>query len=135
MEPLEIIGNPPELAGRRCEEILCQEYWHEGKLLEPVNAVFLKFGETWHRLCFDFGIVFWRSGNERPKGFSAPEFMANYPIVDLAGKHQVKGKILDCYVSSAIPEGSQVSFRFCSGEVLTFRNIGDLTDYCFTAHE
>src|SRR4029077_6268974 len=84
VEPLSINGEPPQLDGQRCDAILCQEYWHGGRLVEPANVAFLCFEGRWYRLYFDFGIVCWRDTEGGPEPYEAPEIDSDYPVVDVA---------------------------------------------------
>src|SRR6266516_2644983 len=53
-------GNlPPSLVGKICEALACLEFWHEGRLVEPANAIFIRANGGWHKLFFDSGVVFW----------------------------------------------------------------------------
>lgn len=56
----EINGVEPPLVGRSPDVLLGQEYWHCGKLKEPAYVSFLSVDSQWHRLYFEYDIVFWR---------------------------------------------------------------------------
>ena len=72
-EKIGVIGMPPSLAPQVCDEVLCEQYWHGGELVAPANVCYFRFGDTWHRLTFDHGIIFWRRQAERPKPYTMPE--------------------------------------------------------------
>jgi hypothetical protein len=129
MEPLSVNGEPPRLAGQRCDAILCQQYWHGGRLVEPANVVFLCFEGRWHRLYFDYGIVFWRIAEGEPQPFQAPEIDSAYPIVDVAEERGLRGARLLSYQMGPLSGGAQVTFAFENGARLAFRSVDDLTTY------
>jgi hypothetical protein len=130
VEPLSVNGEPPGLDGQRCDAILCQQYWHCGRLVEPANVVSLCFEGRWHRLYFDYGIVFWRAGSGGPQPFQAAEIDSDYPVVDLAEERGLQGvRLLDYRMEPLDTCGAQVTFAFENGARLTFRCIEDLTTY------
>ena len=130
MEPLSINGDPPRLDGQRCDAILCQEYWHGGRLVEPANVAFLCFEGRWYRLYFDFGIVFWRNSEDGPEPFRAPEISSEYPVVDVAKKRGLRGlKLLGYRMEPLADCGARVTFEFDGGTRLAFRSVDDVTTY------
>lgn len=129
MDPLEINGDPPRLAGLRCDAILCVEFWHAGSLVTPAAAVYLCFEGRWQQLSFDCGIIFWRAEQGAPQPFSAPEIEASYPVVDVGAQRQLIGVRLSEYQAEAIEGGARVTFTFDGGQRLTFSNIDDTTTY------
>jgi hypothetical protein len=130
VEPVEINGEPPQLDGLRCDAILCQEHWHGGALVEPANVTFLCFEGRWHRLYFDFGIVFWRDTEGGPEPFEASEIDSNYPVVDVATERGLRGVKLRGYRMEPWGDcGAMVAFEFESGARLAFRSVEDVTPY------
>src|SRR5437870_317540 len=95
LEPLDINGEPPRLVGLPCDELLVQQYWYRGELIEPANVVHLEFGGRWHRLYFDSGIVFWRPHDRAPEGVPQGEDEFAYPLIDLGQQFGVRGVELD----------------------------------------
>lgn len=129
MEPLEVNGDAPQLAGLRCDGLRCIEYRHAGRLVDPANVVHLCFGGTWHRLYFDSGIIFWRPTDFGPESFEAPELDASYTVIDVAAARGLIGLLLSGYEMAPIEGGARVTFSFNGGQHLTFSNIGDVTSY------
>ena len=126
---LEVIGEWPRLAGSRCDSILVEQYWHEGKLCEPANVVWLHVGATWHRLTIDGGVVFWRKSDAGPAPYKMPELDAEVRLKDIGQETGMLGGLIDDVVGSAIPGGAEVSIVVTSGPRLTFRNLDDRTVY------
>jgi len=129
VEPLDVNGDAPQLAGLRCDAILCVEYWHGGQLVEPANTVYLCFGGVWHRLYFDYGIIFWRPDERGPGSYEAPELDSSYPVVDVAAERNLLGLRLSRYEMVPIDGGSRVTFAFEGGHRLAFSSIDDVTSY------
>ena len=130
MDPLSVNGEPPRRDGQRCDAILGQQYWPGGRLVEPANVVFLGFEGRWHRLDFDYGIVFWRAAEGGPRPFQAPETDSDYPIVDVAEERGLRGvRLLEYRMEPLGSCGAQVTFAFEKGARLAFRGLDDLTTY------
>ena len=132
MEPLEINGDAPLLAGLRCDAILCVEYWHAGRVVELVNSVNLCFSDGWHRLYFDHGIIFWQPDDGPPKSYAAPEIDSFYRVIDVAVVCALQGVCLSAYEMKPIEGGSRVTFAFENGRSLAFSSVNDLTSYHWT---
>ncbi|MES0491269.1 MAG: hypothetical protein ABUK01_14845 [Leptospirales bacterium] len=130
MEELDINGEWPELLNKKLDELIIQEYWYKGKLTEQVNSIWLNIQNVWHRLYFDFGIIFWRKYNDRPNNYEFnPDDMYNYPLREITSKLQLKGQVIKDCTGCAIPGGSQVIFFFANNQQLIFKNINDNTTY------
>jgi hypothetical protein len=127
IEPLEINGQPPALAGRVCDELLCRQYWYRGELYNPVAVLFLRSGNIWHRLYFDFGIIFWRADQSRPESFEVPEFEWSYRLVDIGIVLGLQGRQLHRYEMTSIKGGSQVEFFFVGDRSVVLKNVDDRT--------
>jgi hypothetical protein len=110
---LEIDGIPPRLTDQLCEELLCQQYWYQGKLAQEVDALFLKVNGRWHQLYFDAGIVFWRIQEEAP--VPAEEQVAApfaYPLINLGEKFGIKDGIITECITEPLVEGARVTLAF-----------------------
>ena len=129
VDPLDIQGKHPNLAGETCDELLCLEHWHEGALVEPANVIFIQAAGAWHKLFFDSGIIFWRSDVQPDMSFDAPEIDSMFRRVDLGTKHRFNGRRIATCEAALIEGGSQVSISFVGGGSIVFRNIDDVTSY------
>jgi hypothetical protein len=129
LEPLDINGEPPALTGVPCDELLVQQYWYRGELVEPANVVYLRFAGGWHRLYFDSGIVFWRPHDRAPEAVSPGQEEFAYPLVDLGRQFGVRGVMLDRMEATPIEGGSEVRLGFGNGVVVVFSDIADTTTY------
>jgi len=128
MEPPSINGDPPFLAGLRCDAILCAECWDEGRLVEPANMTYLCFEGSWHRLYFDYAIIFWRTA-DRPN-FDPPESDDYCPvIIDVASQRGLLGIRLLDYEMTPIENGSRVTFAFENGHGIAFESVDDISSY------
>ena len=110
---LKIDGIPPRLTEQLCEELICQQYWHQGKLVQEVDILFLKVNGRWHQLYFDAGIVFWRIQQEAPVPVEQQARSPfAYPLINLGEKFGIKnGIIADCTTESLV-EGARVTLVF-----------------------
>ena len=62
VEGVDFNGPPPALEGLVCTGLVVQQFYESLSLVDPANVVFLRFGDEWHRIYFEPGTVFWRSG-------------------------------------------------------------------------
>ncbi len=112
-------GIPPKLSGHLCDELLCQQYWYQGKLVDEVDVLFIKADGRWHELYFENGTIFWRAPGEMPAPFEekkADPF--SYPRIDLGENHGIKGKlIMDCETEPLL-DGAEVIITLETGAVI-----------------
>lgn len=132
---LQIDGVPPKLASRHCEELWCQQYWHQGKLVQDVDALLLKVNGRWHQLYFDEGIVFWRLAQMAPEQVTPDaDDPFVYPLIDLGQKFAVK----DAYVTDCLTEpligGARVSIIFENKGTLVITHSDNQTRLQFIRH-
>lgn len=126
---VEVRGIPPSLEQLACEELLCEQYWHKGKLVEAANVSYLRFGTDWHRLTFDHGVIFWRQQRERPCPYTMPELESETRIDNLGERYGLSGRRLLSYSTSATTGGSEVVFSFEGSRTITFLNVADHTTF------
>ncbi|MET0116583.1 MAG: hypothetical protein ABW090_04100 [Sedimenticola sp.] len=125
---ITINGRQPDLSGATCEELLCQQYIHNGQLEDEADVVFLKIAGQWHQLYFDGGVVHWRMQDDEPEQrVVAEDDVFSYPLVDLGDSYGIKGQMFsDCQVMET-DDGETVTLTFETGSQLLFQNIGDST--------
>ena len=61
---LTVNGTEPNLLGQTCTGLVVQSFYEHTVLVDPANVTYFRFGETWHRIYFEPGVVFWRSGDK-----------------------------------------------------------------------
>ena len=127
IDELEIQGQPPALDLVEIDALICEQYWYRGELNVPANVVHIRVGPTWHRLCFDCGIIFWRTSSGAPVPYAMPELDAEVRLDDIGSRLGVAGEVIETYEASAIEGGSQVAFLFAGDRQIVFKNIDDLT--------
>lgn len=114
---LEINGIPPRLNGQECEELICQQYWQEGKLSKAVDVLYVKSHGRWTQLYFEDCTLFWRPQEEGPVPYQQQENDPfQYPLVDLADKHQLKGEFIAECETAAVVNGVKVNLLFERGD-------------------
>ena len=117
---LEIDGLPPRLINQLCEELICQQYWYQGKLAQEVDTLFLKVNERWHQLYFDAGIVFWRIQQEAPvpvEQQAGSPFA--YPLINIGEQFAIKDCVITDCITEPLVEGARVTLVF-EGKVTLF---------------
>jgi len=98
---LDINGIPPRLNNQICEALICQQYWYQHKLVQEVDALFIKVNGRWHELYFDNGIVFWRDMPKAPTAFvHQQDDPFEYRLVDIGQQYGVN----DCVIRDCAPE-------------------------------
>jgi hypothetical protein len=114
---LETNGIPPKLTGRESEELICQQYWQEGKLVKAVDVLYIKSHGRWSQLYFENCTIFWRSQEDGPAPYDELENdRFKYPLIDLGNQYQLRGEVIaDC---EAVPmvNGAKVSLIFERGD-------------------
>jgi len=127
---LEIHGDWPVLEGGILEELLISEMWYQDKIEELANVIYLKVNENWHRLCFDFGIIFWREVEEGPKEYTILEWESHFKIVDVGRKYGLVNNVIESVEGRVLPnQASEVTIKMANEKVITFSNIDDNTTY------
>ncbi len=129
MDPLEIQGQPPSLGGKKCDALVCYEHWHQGSLIEPANVIFIRADGEWHKLFFDSGIIFWKSGVEPDPSFDAPEIASIFRLVDLGHRLDLVGHRIAACDAAPTPQGAKVTLTFDSGRSVVFETANDVTSY------
>lgn len=110
-EPLLTInGTEPQLRGQTCTGLVVQSCYDGNVLVDPANVTYFRFEETWHRIYFEPGMVFWRSG-DRPEQPVNSSLEFGLILNDLTELPSAAGrKLLD--VSYACTEAGDVEARF-----------------------
>lgn len=118
-----------EIDGGKIEELLCSEMWYRGKVEEPANVIHIKVNGNWHRLYFDYGIIFWRRDKEGPKEYEMPEYESHFKVVDVGRKYNLVNNFVESVTGRAVPRGSEILFRLTNGRLIKFSNVEDYTTY------
>src|SRR6478672_3831919 len=79
----DINGTVPDLIGRVCDGLLAQAFLQHGDLVESANILYLHVADVWHRLYFDYGIVFWRVQREQPQNYEASPEGWTFELTDV----------------------------------------------------
>jgi hypothetical protein len=126
---LELIGRPPLIEGQRCEGLICEGFECDGELIQTANVTYLRFGGTWHRLCFDPGTVHWRTWPTDPEPWAVDEEGWAYPHVNVALAAELDGVRLKSYRTLATERGASVVFEFENSRKVLINDIDDCTSY------
>lgn len=131
IDPLEVNGDPPDIDGRTLDSLLVAEFWGlDTGLIDPAMLVWLLVEGRWHKLYFDYGMVFWRAPElERPTAYAMPEVHSEVRLLDVGSEFGLVGEVIAGYSMCAIPGGSRVGFDFLSGKSIAFSNVMDVTTY------
>ena len=74
----------PNIIGRRCVKLLCQQFWHSGVLATDVNAIIMNLEDgSWHKFFFDSSVLFWKQAQLSPAFDTLITDEFHYPSVDL----------------------------------------------------
>ena len=126
---LEINGIQPKLEGHVCDELICQQYWYNGKMADEVDVLFIKADGRNHQMYFENGVVFWRNQHDIPKSFKQKSGDAfAYPLVDIGEKCQLKNRLITGLLVEPMPEGAKVTFEFEKGGVLVIYHLGNRSE-------
>lgn len=129
---LETNGITPKLNGEVCETIICQQYWHARKMVNAVDALFVRVRGRWHRLYFDGGIVFWRQDESAPvTQIAKPGDPFVYPLVDLGQQYGLNGCLISECVVEPYLEGARVAIGFSNRGTLVIVDSANITSLQF----
>ncbi len=126
---LTVIGDWPELSGQVLDQVLCQEFWCEGKLEEPAYAVGLVVSGEAYRLRLNAGTIFLRKGERLDTLPNQPNGMIQYKVVDLSETEGLGGATIAGFEKRALPNGTEVAITFEDGRRLSFVNRDEVTSY------
>ena len=126
---MEIIGQPPELAGLKCDALICEGFVLKGQTVTNANVVHLCFAGTWHKLILDYGVIIWRRPEKAPEPPAMSEASSDYPHVDVGMAADVVGHHLEKYEMQATTCGCQVTFLFDNGRSVIIDNVQDQSEY------
>lgn len=123
-----IIGDWPVFSGGEIQELIAQEFWCDGKLEDEANVIYLKVSNEWHRLYFDYEIIFWKKG---PNGIDDPNADRGkdfgYTLRDLKAELGLKNQtIIEC-TKEVLLKGVAVLFRFSNGKNIQVSSVNDQT--------
>ena len=126
---LTVIGDWPELSGQVLDQVLCQEFWCEGKLEEPAYAVGLVVAGEAYRLRLNAGTIFLRKGERLDTLPNQPDGMIQYKVVDLSETEGLGGATIAGFEKRALSSGTEVAITFEDGRRLSFVNRDEVTSY------
>ena len=117
----------PDIIGRRCVKLLCQQFWHSGVLATDVNAIIMNLEDgSWHKFFFDSSVLFWKQAQLSPAFDTLITDEFHYPSVDLCARFPLCGLTVEQV--SPLDCGNHVSelrIRFAGGHVLVLREVAD----------
>jgi hypothetical protein len=125
----DITGEPPQLSGHICTALICEQFWHHGKLVSIANVIYIQADQNWHRLVLDAGAIHWRNQPAPPEPWEVPEENWSYPHFDLAQKEGLVGLLFSGYTMRASASGCTVEFSFANGRRLIFEDVQDEVRY------
>ena len=115
------------LIGSVCKQLICQQYWFEGRCSDGANALFMQlYRGGWVRFFFDCGEFFWRM-EATP---SSPDDLQMtgpyaYPVVDLTERCGVADhQVLDLSFYE-LPRGRGLKIVFSEGKAMIVENSDD----------
>ena len=116
------------LSGRECEELMCQEYWQESKLVKALDVLYIKSHGRWSQLYFENCTVFWRPQQEGPIAYNEKtDDRFKYPLVDLGNKYQLKGKVIAECEAFSLVNGAKINLLFEGGAKLVITCVDNET--------
>lgn len=133
MRAFEFIGNPPAVDGKICEGFICESYQVNGAPIATAAVTYLKSCGVWHVLCFDPGIVHWRTLAERPEPQSFKEAGLEFVHADIGLLTGVTGvQLLSCKFS-AFDGGIRATFVFEKGCKIDIEHMKNITSYSYSS--
>lgn len=122
IDPLDVNGDPPDLTGRCCDQLLVEGGWYGSVEESPAHIVHLRFGEDWHRLYFDMGMVFWRVEAAKPETAGLDDEGFGFRLTDLGAQLGVSGDPVAGHETLISKTETMVRLSFRSGLAVDFIN-------------
>ena len=88
----EIIGDAPT-PGVSCSSFKVFHFYEDGQITDPAIVTHFCLDGVWFRVCFQFDIVFWRSG-QAPGIPTNSDFQSGTVLNDLSDENRIVGKTL-----------------------------------------
>ncbi|MGJ4887151.1 hypothetical protein ACQR1Y_03125 [Bradyrhizobium sp. HKCCYLRH3099] len=126
---MELIGDPPELAGLPCEAFICEAFIYKADLVANANLVYLRFAGIWHQLVLDCGVIFWRRLTGAPSPDAIDELAFQSTHTDVGAVTGVVGQRLRDYRMSSNSITAEVRFCFENGCTIIIDNADDRTTW------
>jgi len=127
---MEMIGEVPDIVGKRCEGLICEAFDFKGERVADANVVHLRFSETWHRLIIDSGVIFWRLSEKTPAPWQVEAENWSYPHTDIGIAFDLVGQRLTKLDMDTDNLSGEVRFLFEDGRTLIVESRdGDCTRY------
>jgi len=130
----ELNGTAPELSGQVCEGFVCQALRCEGKEASA-HISYLQFNGTWHRLYFEYHIVFWRPVGAVMNPWDLPVETSDIWFTDVGTLAGIIDQKLASYEMLATERGSKVAFHFAKGRSIVIEDRDDLACYSIVQDE
>ncbi len=118
-----INGDEPDIIGRKCQGFYLIQQQEKEQITDPANTAFLKFNETWIKLCFDGGTIFWRSRKEPLQPVNDSLFNA-LVLVNLSELEGVVGYALDRILYDGDSDTVSAKLIFSGGCTICFKHYG-----------
>ena len=126
---MEINGQPPALAGLRCDAFVCEGFVQDGALIANANVVHVCFAGVWHKLVLDCGLIIWRQSEGQPSPWGVASEGWEYPHLDVGVISGVIGLRLREYRMETIAAGGKVVFLFEGGRTITIIDENDQSNF------
>ena len=111
---------------------ICQQFLVDGVVEDEANVTFLEFGREWHRLYFEPGLIFWRSGVDRPLPWEVPDEGWTFRHVDVGQLAGIVGKTLIRYNMWPTKDSARVLFEFDNARTILIEHRHDRGRYVVT---
>ena len=129
---LEINGKFPDFEQKELSELICEQFWYDGVLEDSANVVYLCVDNSWFRLYFDCGIIFWRDHSLAPEPYSYFDkngSKVEFRVQNLLTEIGVESCLIVRVEATEIEGGSMIKLVLSSGAVIEFKNVADVSSY------
>jgi len=116
------------LVGATCKALVGQAYGYHGRLVDPIQVVYLQFGhERWARFGIDGGDFHWRE-TTGPEPIEADGSGHAYVLFEVDGAGVVDGRRIERVAFTfEPPDGGRLTIELAGGAVLVMVNADDYT--------
>src|SRR4249920_4107637 len=107
---VETYGSTPLVEGRRCDGLICEQFWVDGVVHSSASVTYLNVEGVWHRLAVDHPTLHWHTQSEAPRPWAVSEEHWEYPHVDVGILAKVAGNLIRSIETSSDETTTRVAF-------------------------
>ena len=117
-----VIHSPiPDIVGRKCVQLIGQQFWLSGELDSDLISIFMSLNDgSWHKIFFDSGVLFWELKPPMHDTQITDKF--HYPCIDLFSRLPLQDCKIEDVITIDLAGKAELRLLFSNGHVLVLRD-------------